>query len=92
MNKNQHLPRSKLKEATTHHEQEKDSMATMQAVGLSTSSYVADTALETGDKSSNDEPEDDEMNHATGPTVENGKPLLLYMTAKLLAAVTFVII
>ena len=59
-------------------------MITMQAVGLPTSSYVADTALERDDRSSDEELDDDEpdnpitiVNHATGPTVENGKPLLL---------------
>ena len=55
----------------------------MQAVGLPTLSYVADTALERDDRSSDEELDDDEpdnpitiVNHATGPTVENGKPLL----------------
>ena len=58
-------------------------MVTMQAVGLPTLSYVADTALERDDRSSDEELDDDEpdnpitiVNHATGPTVENGKPLL----------------
>ena len=53
-------------------------MVTMQAVGLPTSSYVANTALETEDKPSDDEPENPItiVSHATGPTIENGKPLL----------------
>ena len=64
-------------------------MVTMQAVGLPTSSYVADTALETEDKPSDDESEDDEpenpitiVSHATGPTIENGKPLLFIYDCK----------
>ena len=50
----------------------------MQAAGLPISLYVADTALEIEDKSSDDEPENPItiVNHATGPTIKNGKPLL----------------
>ena len=64
-------------------------MVTMQAVGLPTSSYVTDTVLKIEDKSSDDEPEDDEpenpitiVNHATGLTTENGKPLLFIYDCK----------
>ena len=58
-------------------------MITLQAVGLPTSSYRADTALEVDDRDMDKYTSDDEpdnpitfVNPATSPTVENGKPLL----------------
>ena len=57
-------------------------MVTLQAVGLPTSSYGADTALEVDDTDMDEYTSDDEpdnpitfVNPATSPTVENGKPL-----------------
>ena len=81
--RNHQLPcRSKLKQQANHrHEQEKDFMVTLQAVGVATSFYSTDTALDVDDMdryASNDEPDNPItfINPATGPTVETGKPLL----------------
>ena len=82
---NQYLPyRSKLKqEAKYRHEQEKDFMVTLQAMGLPTSTYSADTALEADDtdidKYISDEEQDNPItfvDHPTGSPIENGNPLL----------------
>ena len=58
-------------------------MITLQAVGVPTSFYSADTAVEVDDTDMDRHASDEEpdnpitfVNPATGPTIENGKPLL----------------
>ena len=75
-------------------------MVTLESVGLPTSSYGADTALEVDDTGMDKYTSDDEpdspitfVNSATAPTVEDiVSHYFLYMIAKLQEAVTFVII
>ena len=73
---------SKLKQEATHrHEREKDYMATLQAAGITTSSYSTDSALEEDNTNmfECDEEADNSIifvDSPTDPTIESGKPLL----------------
>ena len=76
--------------ANRRHEAEKDYMVTLQAVGVTTSTYRSDTALVDGDTALEDDavvleslPSDEEPDippspnsSATDPTIDNGEPLL----------------
>ena len=77
--------------ANKRHEAEKDYMVTLQAVGVTTSTYRSDTALVEGDTALEDDvvelesmPSDEEpdsssllaYNSTTDPTVDNGEQLL----------------
>ena len=77
--------------ANQRHEAEKDYMVTLQAVGITTSSYSADTALERDSRPEGDMAAGEDLfneeeavsplpvdSSTTDPILDNGKPLLFF--------------